>query len=181
MWNNELVEELVQASSHLGEMLNNTLDISKLEAGKVEFNIDYHPPSSIVDMVLSVCRPNVNKRGIKLAAHYAPAMPRLIEMDKSRVTQIVMNLVGNAIKFAPEGTGQVEIGVRWRWHCARPDGNCEKCDGYLPHQDESIEDIAVTKALPSSEALMKGEASSQVRPKPSYAGSRSLRCHRRAG
>ncbi len=125
-WNAELVGELVVAASSLSEMLDNTLDISKLEEGKIEFNTVYQPIAGVVDMVMGVAKWPAKKNGVHLESAYSRIMPDLIEVDKARTTQVVMNLVGNAIKFTP-ADGTVKVLVRWLWNCGHPDGDCENC------------------------------------------------------
>ncbi len=112
MWNEEVVNELSQAASFLSEILNNTLDISKLEEGKIEFNNSFESIRSVVEIVLSISKANVQKRHLRLDVSYARTLPDLMEFDKARLTQVVMNLVGNAIKFTPE-KGRVAVRVGW--------------------------------------------------------------------
>jgi hypothetical protein len=112
IWNEEIVGELVQASFFLSEMLNNALDISKLDEGKIEFNKAYESIRSVIDFTLNVAKANADKKGIKVVPVYAANLPPLLEFDKSRLTQVIMNLVGNAIKFTPD-KGKVTIKVNW--------------------------------------------------------------------
>ena len=107
------MNELAQASSFLSELLNNTLDISKLDEGKIDFNNSYESIRNVIDVVLSICKVNATKKGIRLDAVYCNELPELMEFDKARLTQIIMNLVGNAIKFTQE-KGKVMIKVSWK-------------------------------------------------------------------
>jgi signal transduction histidine kinase len=129
-WNEEIVKELTQASSFLLEMLNNTLDISKLEEGKIEFNNNYETVSNVVDVVLNIAKSNANKKQIHLKAEYSRMLPHLLKLDKSRLTQVVLNLVGNAIKFTPQ-CGNVTVSLGWRWNCGLNNGDCETCNARL--------------------------------------------------
>jgi len=113
VWNNEAVIELSEASEVLSEILNNTLDIAKLEEGKIEFNRKYEQIRSVTDVVLNVFKANATKKEIHLSAVYDTQMPQLLEFDKARVTQVIMNLVGNAIKFTKAG-GLVTIKASWK-------------------------------------------------------------------
>jgi len=81
-------------------------------------------------MVLSVCRNNVVNKGIKLEAEHGKYAPELIYFDKSRVTQVVMNLVGNAAKFTPKG-GKITVKTQWFWKCDHSNGDCESCNGWI--------------------------------------------------
>eukprot|EP00831_Metopus_contortus_P045582 TRINITY_DN36550_c0_g1_i1.p1 TRINITY_DN36550_c0_g1~~TRINITY_DN36550_c0_g1_i1.p1 ORF type:complete len:356 (+),score=40.93 TRINITY_DN36550_c0_g1_i1:193-1260(+) len=111
--NRDVVNELVQATSVLSEILNNTLDISKLEEGKIVFNRKFEAIQSVVDTVVSLTRVNAQKKNISVTSEYAEKLPSLVEIDKSRLTQVIMNLVGNAIKFTPE-QGNIAIKVKWK-------------------------------------------------------------------
>ena len=113
MWSEELVNELVHASYFLSETLNNTLDMTKLEEGKTIFNKNYDSIRNVIDMVLKMNKPNSNKKGIKLSTEYVNYLPPLMEFDKFRMTQISMNLVGNAVKFTPE-KGKITIKIKWQ-------------------------------------------------------------------
>ena len=110
MWNDEVISELAEASELLAEILNNTLDISKLEEGKIEFNKNYESIYDVLDVVLKISRANANKKKILIKAPYNSKLPHLLEFDKSRLTQVIMNVVGNAIKFTPEN-GKIIIKV----------------------------------------------------------------------
>ena len=111
-WNSEVVNELVEASHMLSEMLNNTLDMSKLEEGKVEFNKKYESIQNVMESILRIVKPNAIKKRVEVNANYDKSLPPLLELDRSRVTQIIMNLLGNAIKFTPMD-GNVTLNVKW--------------------------------------------------------------------
>ncbi len=111
-WSDEIINELAQASSVLSEILNNTLDMSKLEEGKIDFNNNYDSIMTVIDMVVNITKSNAEHKDIKILTNYGPSIPPLIEFDRSRLTQVIMNFVGNAIKFTPE-KGRVTINVKW--------------------------------------------------------------------
>lgn len=111
-WDREVIEELFQASNMLHEMLNNALEMSKLEEGKLEFNKKYDSIHNIIDIILGIIKPSASKKSIALSGECDSNVPPLVELDRFRVTQVVMNLLGNAIKFTAEG-GQVSVRVKW--------------------------------------------------------------------
>jgi signal transduction histidine kinase len=111
-WDKESIEELFQASKMLNEIFNNTLEMSKLVEGKLEFNKKYESISSVIEIILGIIRPNANKKGVKVSSVYDSNIPPLIELDRLRVTQVIMNLLENAIKFTPE-KGSVAVNVKW--------------------------------------------------------------------
>ncbi len=122
--------ELNDAASFLAEMLNNTLDISKLEEGIIVFNTNYEPLQTVIDMALNIFKANANKKGVTLKVNYGDSFPALLEFDKSRLMQVVMNLVGNAIKFTPT-QGTIEVRATYAWNCGHNGGVCATCENQL--------------------------------------------------
>ena len=94
---------------HLLELINNVLDISKIEADKL--TIDPSPtdlPDLLSDLV-SLMRPRAAEKGLTFDLEASGKLPRTINTDPLRLRQILINLVGNAIKFT--GTGKVKLRV----------------------------------------------------------------------
>jgi signal transduction histidine kinase/AmiR/NasT family two-component response regulator len=96
---------VAQASAHnLLTVLNDILDFSKLEAGQVTPEaIDFNVARSI-DSVIALLGPKARGRGLTLSASFAEDLPRDLKGDPSRLAQILLNLVGNAIKFTEAGS-----------------------------------------------------------------------------
>lgn len=109
-------------------MLNNTLDISKLEEGKIEFNNTYESVRELAELFIGQARSAAEKHQIILEHSLSPYIPPYVEVDKTRLTQIVLNLIGNAVKFTPAG-GRVHLHAEWVSGCGRNQGNCTTCDG----------------------------------------------------
>lgn len=105
----------MEASRLLSEMLNNALDMAKLEEGKIEFTKKYESIRSIMDVILSITKATLSRKKIQVSTNYSKNLPALLELDKSRITQVVMNILGNSIKFTPE-KGAVRINVGWRFN-----------------------------------------------------------------
>jgi len=136
-WNETSINDLHQSATYIFDILNNTLDISKLEEGKIVFNKNYEPIHEFVEIVMSLVKSNASKKHINLESYMSPILPRFIEFDKSRVTQILLNLLNNAIKFTPQN-GDIKIGVNWTYKCEHITGNCLDCDGcYIMKENES--------------------------------------------
>jgi signal transduction histidine kinase/CheY-like chemotaxis protein/HPt (histidine-containing phosphotransfer) domain-containing protein len=98
-----------QSADSLLRLLNDILDFSKIEAGKLDLE---HNPFSLRDCVGQTvqalgCRSG--PKGLELLCHFAPELPDILVGDAGRLGQIVVNLVGNAIKFTEQG--QVEVDV----------------------------------------------------------------------
>lgn len=90
-------------------ILNDILDLSKLEAGRLELEFEAVSPKSILETVVRVLRPNAAEKGLVLTAHCDPGVPDSIMGDPTRLRQILFNLAGNAIKFTPSGEVNITI------------------------------------------------------------------------
>ena len=88
-----MISELAQASELLLEILTNTLDITKLEEKKIEFNKKYESINEVINMALDISKANARKRKVFLEAKYCPGIPNLVEIDKARITQVMLNLI----------------------------------------------------------------------------------------
>ena len=94
----------IQASSHhLLTLINDVLDISKIEAGQLEVESIPCSPHEVVSQVLSVLRVQAQQKGLDLQYRWASLVPTSIDSDPARCRQLLMNLVGNAIKFTEQG------------------------------------------------------------------------------
>jgi signal transduction histidine kinase len=103
----EFLQQADDAAIHLLKIINDLLDIAKIEAGKVELNLQ---PISIPDLCqqcLRMVQPGAEKKRLSLSIEVEAALER-VPLDERRVRQMVINLLSNAVKFTPEG-GQVKL------------------------------------------------------------------------
>ncbi len=91
------------SGQHLLRLVNNILDLSKIEAGQMEVERIPCSPHLIVSEAVSVLRPRAKEKGIALELNFDGQLPAMIESDPTRLKQMLMNIVGNAIKFTNEG------------------------------------------------------------------------------
>jgi signal transduction histidine kinase/CheY-like chemotaxis protein len=96
--------------THLLEILNDILDISKIEAGRFEMEQLPTDPGQIVAEVASLLRVRAEQKGLRLVVRYRTPIPTEVVSDPTRLRQVLVNLVGNAIKFTPSGRVQIDIG-----------------------------------------------------------------------
>ena len=92
-------------------VINDILDISKLEAGKVELEAIDFDLVDIVESAVGLLGPTANKKGIELGVLIEPVARAGFRGDPTRVRQVLLNLVGNAVKFTEHGSISVEISV----------------------------------------------------------------------
>lgn len=106
------VEDIHASGMHLLDLINDILDLSKVEAGKLELSIRRVDISGLVAQMAAMVRDRAVAAGLKLVAELAPDLPPLLG-DERRLKQIFLNLLSNAIKFTP-GNGRVTIRVQER-------------------------------------------------------------------
>lgn len=93
-------------------ILNDILDLSKLEAGRLELEPEPTSPRAILETVVEVLRANATEKGLVLTKQVQGEIPRSVMSDPTRLRQILFNLVGNAIKFTPRGEVCVSLATR---------------------------------------------------------------------
>jgi signal transduction histidine kinase/DNA-binding response OmpR family regulator len=93
-------------------LINDILDISKLEAGKVDLEIIDFELGDMVESAVALLAPKANEKGIELGVFVDPAAAGGFRSDPTRLRQILLNLVGNAIKFTERGGVSVEVAMR---------------------------------------------------------------------
>ncbi len=96
---------------HLLSLINGILDLSKIEAGKLEAAREPCAPLAIVAEVSSLLRPQALAKGLGFETVVTSAIPEIIASDRTRLRQILINLVGNAVKFTERGSVRIEIGT----------------------------------------------------------------------
>ena len=100
----------VQVSAEaLLNVVNDILDISKLEAGRVEIEAIDFSPAAVIESAVDAFAVQAQRKGLEIAALIAPGLPPWVNGDPARVRQIVLNLIGNALKFTATGYIEIEI------------------------------------------------------------------------
>ena len=100
----ETIETIRGAGQHLLTIINDILDISKIEAGKVVVETVETALLSILQEVEGLMRPRALDKGVELTTRLASPLPEIIRSDPTRLRQILVNLVGNAVKFTERGS-----------------------------------------------------------------------------
>lgn len=103
----EYLEIIHNSGQHLLSLINDILDLSKIEAGHMEVELVDCSPHQLIAEVMSVMRGCAMEKGLDLSYQWHGEMPTSIHTDPSRLRQIVINLVGNAIKFTEHGAVSV--------------------------------------------------------------------------
>ena len=103
----DYTKSIREAGGHLLSLINDLLEHSRIEAGKLDLHETEIDVANVVDEVMRLIEPNAGKAGVALAAESAADLPRL-NADRRLVKQVVINLASNAIKFTDRG-GRVRI------------------------------------------------------------------------
>jgi signal transduction histidine kinase len=103
----EYLQDILASGQHLLSLINDILDLSKIEAGRMDLDLaDFHLPSAIDDALL-LMRERAGRRGITLERHVDERVGE-IRADQRKVKQVLLNLLSNAVKFTPEG-GRIDV------------------------------------------------------------------------
>jgi signal transduction histidine kinase len=117
----EYLDDILSSADHLLALINDILDLSKVEAGQVELEVGLFSLREALERGLVMVRERATKNGVRLELALDPSVD-LVEGDERRIRQVVFNLLSNAVKFTPSGgrvdvstakeNGQVRIAVR---------------------------------------------------------------------
>ena len=102
------LSQIDNASRHLLGVINDILDMSKIEADKFTLSEDHFAFEQMLQNVLDVCSFRVDERAQRLSVFVDPALPARLQGDEQRLSQVITNLLSNAIKFTDEG-GAIEL------------------------------------------------------------------------
>jgi len=106
----ELLSGIEKESLRLIGLVNSILDLSKMEAGMMSFDLRPQPIAPLIDQTLKELGLLIDSKKIKLEIMVTERLP-MIKMDSERILQALRNIVGNAVKFTPEG-GHVKVSAR---------------------------------------------------------------------
>jgi two-component system, sensor histidine kinase and response regulator len=93
-----------RAGGNLLHLISDILDLSKIEAGHLELELIEFDINEVIDKAIEILAMRANERGLELACHIAPTVPSSLIGDPTRLTQILINLIGNALKFTEQGS-----------------------------------------------------------------------------
>ncbi|MFM6847624.1 MAG: GAF domain-containing protein [Terrabacter sp.] len=106
----DYLKDIHSAGRHLLALLGDILDLSKIEAGRMELDVTTFPMDEVLVQVLSLVRERAALHAIRLDLDAAPLGP--VTADELRLKQVLLNLLSNAVKFTPDG-GEVQVRA-WR-------------------------------------------------------------------
>lgn len=98
------LDAIAQSSENLLVIINDILDLSKIEADRITFEQVPFAPRVVIANVERIMRFKADEKGLALSAHVDASVPQLLIGDPTRLSQIVLNLAGNAVKFTEQGS-----------------------------------------------------------------------------
>jgi signal transduction histidine kinase len=117
----EYLDDILSSGNHLLSLINDVLDLSKVEAGQVKLVVATFSLREALERGVVMVREPATKGGVQLSIEHAPDV-NLVDGDERRLRQVVFNLLSNAVKFTPEGgsivlasaraDGEVQVSVR---------------------------------------------------------------------
>ena len=105
------VKQIEASSQHLLGLLNDILDISKIEAGKIELSEEVVELPKLINTVANIIKPRCVEKSITFDTHVESFSPHTFLCDSLRLRQVLINLLGNAVKFTPEH-GKVDLDIK---------------------------------------------------------------------
>jgi signal transduction histidine kinase len=105
----EYLRDILESGRHLLSLINDILDLSKIEAGRMELELAVFDLPQVLEDALILVRERATRRGIALHKAVDPQLGA-IRADERKVKQVVLNLLSNALKFTPEG-GRIAVGA----------------------------------------------------------------------
>ena len=105
----DFADTIRRSADSLLNLINDILDFSKVEAGKLQLEQISFSPSAVLHDTVALLSQQAKLKGIELVASSSPVLPEKLLGDPGRLRQILINLVGNAIKFTPTGSVHIEM------------------------------------------------------------------------
>jgi signal transduction histidine kinase/FixJ family two-component response regulator len=106
------IKVIRRSAEHLSGLIDGLLDISKIEAGRLQVYSNEINIQDFLDQIVDMFRPQALAKGLTFEHQRAPALPQFVRTDEKRLRQILVNLLSNAIKFTDEGTVTFDVGYR---------------------------------------------------------------------
>jgi CheY-like chemotaxis protein/two-component sensor histidine kinase len=105
----EFAGTIHSAGSDLLQLINDILDLAKVEAGRMEPSLSNVPMTAVVSYVKTMCEPLAADKALHFTVHLDPALPEVLHTDEQRLQQVLRNLLSNALKFTDEGSVTLRI------------------------------------------------------------------------
>jgi signal transduction histidine kinase/ActR/RegA family two-component response regulator len=135
------IQSVRSSANSLLQLINDVLDLSKIEAGAMMLRPGPTDPREVCDFIQVVFAEAANRKGVKMRCHVAEDIPRSLLMDRLRLRQVMVNLVGNALKFTDQGSIDVRLVGEKQERSSRISLVIEVEDTGIGIPEERLEDI----------------------------------------
>jgi signal transduction histidine kinase/CheY-like chemotaxis protein len=108
----ENLDIIIRSGGHLLSLIDDVLDMAKIEAGRVVLEIKPFDLGSLVRDITDMLGKRAEEKGLQLLLDQSSEFPRFIKGDKEKLRQVIVNLVGNAVKYTDHGSITLRLGVR---------------------------------------------------------------------
>jgi two-component system, sensor histidine kinase len=108
----EFLSIITTSGQALLRIIDDILDYSRIESGRLHLEESFFDPGNTVMLVCDLMELNAAKKGIQIIHQIAPDVPRLIRGDEGRLRQVLLNLIGNAVKFTASGSITVSFAIQ---------------------------------------------------------------------
>lgn len=106
------IKVIRRSADHLSGLIDGLLDISKIEAGRLQVYSNEINIQDFLDQIVDMFRPQAQAKGLEFRHDRSPALPQYVRTDEKRLRQILVNLLSNAIKFTDHGAVTFDVGYR---------------------------------------------------------------------
>ncbi len=143
----EYVEATRSSADAMLTIINDILDFSKIESGKLELESHPFELHTCIEESLDLLAPKAAEKNLDLSYQVDDQIPRILVSDVTRVRQILVNLIGNAVKFTPEGEVAIEVKPAGRSQRS-PEPGREKDTDFIRHPEQWLLHFAVRDTGP---------------------------------
>jgi PAS domain S-box-containing protein len=134
-----------RAGEHLLNLINDILEMSKIEAGRTSLNITEFDLHKLLDNLQEMLRFRASSKGLQLAFDKKAEIPRYIKSDASKLRQVLINLLGNAIKFTSQGSVKLSVSMGDKEMGRWGDGETRR-----QRDEENINNLSLSPPSPPS-------------------------------
>jgi PAS domain S-box-containing protein len=107
----EALDAIMKCGAHLLDLINDVLDLSKIEAGRIDIEQTATDLSQLTTDLHHVVAESARHKGLFLSFSIAPNVPRRVAVDGRHLRQVLLNLLGNAVKFTSQGEVRLDVGI----------------------------------------------------------------------
>jgi PAS domain S-box-containing protein len=108
----DALDAISACGAHLLDLINDVLDLSKIEAGRMDVEAVPSDVNQVAIDLKYVIGERAQRKGLRFTTHIGPEVPARVVLDGRHVRQVLLNLLGNAVKFTPQGDVRLEISAR---------------------------------------------------------------------